>query len=190
MVTAAIYGLHGLPLPRASPLVRTESGPAVANVTPTVIYDTYSVTAYSVDRKGTNLQAVAEFQGQYMNKSDLAAFFKAEVYGWSRGDDRVSKFVGAPYARHEKAGLEAMLDVEYLMGVATGIVPYDIATTVVTTVTVGTGSGSPGTSPQPALITEDSPAGCHRRGAHSILGVPRERLLRRPVELHFDPAER
>lgn len=119
-VTGTIFGLHGLPAPRAPPLLHAGASKP-ANVTPTVIYATYSIGNYSVNKTNGNLQAVAEFQDQYMNQSDLRAFFRAEVYGYGKGDDEVSKYVGAPNAPSRGVGLEAMLDIEYLMGVATGV---------------------------------------------------------------------
>ena len=114
----AVHGLHGVPLPTRKRERRTSDAPP--ETLPSVLVETYGIHAKASGSRKVR-QAVAEFQGEYMNKSDLSTFFKAEVYGWSRGDDRVSKFVGAPYARHAKAGLEAMLDIEYLMGVATGV---------------------------------------------------------------------
>ena len=112
---ATIFGLHGLPAPRL------EKAPAVsvANVTPAVLWSTYSIGSPFVNREGKGRQAVAEFQGQFMDKADLATFFRAEVPNARPGDDQVRKFVGVPYK--EGAGVEALLDVEFLMGVAPGV---------------------------------------------------------------------
>ncbi len=63
---AAIFGLHGLPLPPQGP-IRTDANSGYASVTPTVLYQTYSVGGVSVNRSSTkNIQSVGEFQGQYM----------------------------------------------------------------------------------------------------------------------------
>ena len=61
-----------------------------------------------------------------MNKSDLKAFFAKEVSGYQPGDATVSKFVGQPYV--EGVGVEALLDVEFIMGMAPGVQTefYDI----------------------------------------------------------------
>ena len=52
---------------------------APASVDPTVIYSTYKVTKQAVRRSPTNRQAVAEFQGQFMNSTDLKALFAKYV---------------------------------------------------------------------------------------------------------------
>lgn len=88
---ATIHGLHGVPLP--PPLPR---GPVsgAANVTPAVLAATYHVGRPFVNRSGANVQAVAEFQNQFMKQEDLTAFFGAEVPHAQPGDDRISAFVG------------------------------------------------------------------------------------------------
>ena len=62
-------------------------------MTPAVLASTYSVGGVTVDRTGKNVQAVAEFQGQLMNKDDLTKFFEEEVPSAQAGDEQVSKFV-------------------------------------------------------------------------------------------------
>jgi len=120
---AAVFGVHGLPLPpKHNPRSQESSDrfPTSAKVTPTVITSTYNVAGVVVDRSGKNRQAVAEFQGQSMNSTDLATFFKNEVPEAQAGDDVVSKFVGSTGA--EGPGkVEASLDIQYIMGVAPGI---------------------------------------------------------------------
>ena len=123
---STIFGLHGAPLPTlpksatptAANLPTATSPSSPADVTPAVIASTYSIRQ-SVDRNGTNLQAVAEFQANRMAKEDLAAFFEKFVPASMPGDEQVSRFVGSPYKRG--AGVEADLDVQYLMGVAPGV---------------------------------------------------------------------
>ena len=120
----AIFGVHGAPLPptpsASTGSATTAPNPTVAKVTPTVLAQTYHVPQPpEVDRGSSNRQAVAEFQGQDMNKADLEAFFSAEVPAAQAGDDAVDKFVGVPYKKG--TGVEALLDIEFIMGVAPGV---------------------------------------------------------------------
>eukprot|EP00966_Prymnesium_polylepis_P001574 36475-Prymnesium_polylepis.1 len=86
-VTDTILGLHGLPVPRRSSLL-TDANKNPVKVTPSVLAKTYTIGAQHVNRNGTNIQAVAEFQGQYMSKQDLAKFFQHEVPSALAGDER------------------------------------------------------------------------------------------------------
>ena len=54
-----------------------------------------------------------------MNKTDLATMFDEVVPTAQEGDEVVSKFVGAPYK--EGSGVEAALDIQYIMGVMPGV---------------------------------------------------------------------
>lgn len=116
----AVYGLHGLPLNQPC---RTSSGAELhamsTEVTPSVLALTYHIDSSRVNRTGSNRQAVAEFQQQLMNTSDLTTFFRREVTGARQGDDRVRRFVGAPYVAGRS--VEASLDVQYLMGLSPGV---------------------------------------------------------------------
>ena len=109
---AATFGLHGIPMPSPAQAIGRADGDgatAPAKVTPAVIAATYTVGKPKVDHTGKNRQAVAEFQGQYMSKPDLAKYFTEEVPSAQSGDDEVAKFVGVPYkAGH---GVEALLDM-------------------------------------------------------------------------------
>lgn len=116
---AAVFGLHGVPLPSNPPRIsaaRTSDMPAA--VTPSVLLSTYSVNQ-TVNRQGKNIQAVSEFDNILMSKSDLTTFFKKLVPDAMPGDDQVSRFPAHPYK--SGAGVEADLDVQYLMGVAPGV---------------------------------------------------------------------
>ena len=119
--TAAVFGLRGLPLPKRVDLrgSGTVEGGAADDVTPAVLASTYSISGVSVKRGSSNVQAVAEFQGQLMNKSDLVNFFAHEVPTAQPGDEQVDKFVGVDYSAGE--GVEALLDIEFMMGVSPGI---------------------------------------------------------------------
>eukprot|EP00316_Scyphosphaera_apsteinii_P011229 CAMPEP_0119307148 /NCGR_PEP_ID=MMETSP1333-20130426/7721_1 /TAXON_ID=418940 /ORGANISM="Scyphosphaera apsteinii, Strain RCC1455" /LENGTH=758 /DNA_ID=CAMNT_0007310623 /DNA_START=26 /DNA_END=2302 /DNA_ORIENTATION=+ len=116
---ATIFGLHGIPRPPhlAAPALAPPHRPA--KVTPAVLAATYSIGTPYVDRGGKGIQSVAEFQGQYMSDKDLRSFFKAEVPNAQPGDDQVAKYVGVPYRKGD--GVEALLDVEFVMGVAPGV---------------------------------------------------------------------
>ena len=73
---SAIFGLHGLPLPKRSKFVALKSKATVspASVTPTLIGNTYNAS----NRRGTvgkaSRQAVGEFQGQDALDSDTKPF--------------------------------------------------------------------------------------------------------------------
>jgi tripeptidyl-peptidase-1 len=107
-------GLHGFPL---------EVGPKVANaqssqsnqVTPSLINSVYSIP--NVTKSGhKNIQAIAQFQGQYVAPSDLSTFCKS--YKPDSADCTISKFVGQNTP--SQPGVESMLDTEYIMGVGQG----------------------------------------------------------------------
>lgn len=112
---SAVYGLHGLPLPQGPrrPITRK-----MAAVTPAVLTKTYNVSI-PAGPSTKKSQAVAEFQGQTMKKSDLATFFKKYAKGLPASDHTVSKFVGKKPIGD--GGVEASLDIEYIMGVAPGV---------------------------------------------------------------------
>lgn len=61
-VTAAVFGLHGLPLPSVSPLVHITAGVSPAEVTPAVLTKTYNIGGVTPKSDTKNKQAVAEFQ--------------------------------------------------------------------------------------------------------------------------------
>ena len=114
---AAVFGLHGLPLPPLAPYDLDAATAAAAappgkpaDVTPSVFVDAYGVRGVTPSRSGANRQALAEFRGQTMNASDLRAFFARYVPSAQSGDDAVSKFVGD----HGEggAGTEASMDVQ------------------------------------------------------------------------------
>eukprot|EP00944_MAST-04C_sp_MAST-4C-sp1_P006994 g6994.t1 len=111
-----IFGLHGLPLPP-----RKEKGAPSqpASVTPSVIEQVYNIKDAKASGSLKNRQAVAEFQGQTMNDADLTEFFKNYVPNAASGDDKVYKFVGDP--GEGGPGVEASLDIQYIMGVAPGV---------------------------------------------------------------------
>ena len=119
---AAVFGVHGLPLPPKHNQVAATPAGEPPLVTPAVIASTYNVTGVVVDRSPSskNRQAVAEFQGQAMNSTDLVTFFKNEVPEAHAGDDAVSKFVGDRGA-DTSASIEGSLDIQFIMGIAPGV---------------------------------------------------------------------
>ena len=116
-----VVGLHGLPLPpRYTP--RTNVGASAkavaAEVLPAVIAKQYGIPKSIPSGSKTNRQAVAEFQGQTMNHTDLAKFFTQYVPDATSADAKVYATHGEP---KEGDGVEAILDIEYMMGVSPGI---------------------------------------------------------------------
>jgi len=110
-------GLHGFPLD-ASPVLGNAS--AFGDVTPSVINKAYGIDAKSVKRSGkTNIQAIGQFQGQYVSPSDLSKFCKQYA---SEADCSIDKFIGKNSG--SQPGIESMLDVEYIMGVAQGVTTW------------------------------------------------------------------
>lgn len=119
-VTAAVYGLHDFPLPPAKNGRKgaAQDGDAFP-IKPADIRKRYNVPngARGSGNKKVR-QAVAEFQGQWMNTADLKSFFRQFVPFAQSGDDSVYAYRG----NHETGvGDEALLDIEYIMGVAPGI---------------------------------------------------------------------
>lgn len=81
-------------------------------VTPPVVRATYNVTDPSpAVTDGQNIQAIAQFQGQYVSDSDLAKFCRK--YDPSSGSCAISKYVGDKNHGKEP-GIESMLDTEYI----------------------------------------------------------------------------
>jgi tripeptidyl-peptidase-1 len=107
-------GLHGFPLDSA-PVLGNSS--AAGAVTPTVINKVYGIDAKSVKRSGkTNIQGIGQFQGQYVSPTDLSDFCKQYD---STANCGIAKFIGKNVGT--QPGIESMLDVEYITGLATGV---------------------------------------------------------------------
>jgi tripeptidyl-peptidase-1 len=110
-------GLHGFPLD-AKPLVGNTTAGSV--VTPSVINKAYGIDQQTVKKSGkTNIQAIGQFQGQYVSTTDLSKFCQAYD---ATADCSIAKFVGANTA--SKPGIESMLDTEYITGVAEGVTTW------------------------------------------------------------------
>jgi len=89
-------------------------------VTPTVINKAYGIDKSTVKRSGhANIQAIGQFQGQYVSPSDLSKF--CTQYD-AAADCSIAKFIGKNIGT--SPGVESMLDVEYIMGVAQGVTTW------------------------------------------------------------------
>merc|ERR1719401_1737592 len=108
-------GLHGFPLD-AKPLVGNATAGAQV-VPPSVINKAYGIDQQTVKKSGkTNIQAIGQFQGQYVSATDLSKFCKAYD---AQADCSIAKFIGKNTA--SQPGVESMLDTEYITGVAEGV---------------------------------------------------------------------
>ncbi|XP_074865218.1 tripeptidyl-peptidase 1 isoform X2 [Carettochelys insculpta] len=87
-------------------------------VTPAVIRKRYNLTAGDIGVWPNNSQACAQFLEQYFHPADLAEFM--QLFGSGFGHrSRVEQVVG--HQGQGKAGLEASLDVEYIMSTGANI---------------------------------------------------------------------
>eukprot|EP01094_Clydonella_sp_ATCC50884_P021856 TRINITY_DN48_c0_g1_i1.p2 TRINITY_DN48_c0_g1~~TRINITY_DN48_c0_g1_i1.p2 ORF type:complete len:573 (+),score=234.19 TRINITY_DN48_c0_g1_i1:107-1720(+) len=114
-----VTGLPDIHLPNEKV---TKARPAFAAdplaITPDVIRARYNATDFTASAQNNSL-AVAEFQAQYYSPTDLTSFFNTYVPNAPAGADQVYKVVGTN--KPESPGIEASLDIEYIMGVAPGI---------------------------------------------------------------------
>jgi tripeptidyl-peptidase-1 len=116
---AAVYGLHGLPLPHLPSVAADPADPA--EVTPAVIAQTYGVSGVTPSGTVNNRQAVAEFVGQKTSSADLKSFFARYLPNATDSQSSVYRYVGNHTAATGSPGVEAELDIEYIMGVAPGV---------------------------------------------------------------------
>jgi tripeptidyl-peptidase-1 len=123
----AVFGVHAVParhrLHSSARLgtTRKERDPAPPIVAPRTISGLYKCNRTG-SRSLRNRQAVIEVMGQTMKESDLSSFFASYVPtgAWSKGDDAVYKFVGVD-GRGALASGEPTLDIEWIMGIAPGV---------------------------------------------------------------------
>jgi tripeptidyl-peptidase-1 len=114
---AVVYGVHGLPLPKKRESRAKKAPQDIVNVGPADISKTYKVSGRGSGSKKVR-QAVAEFQGQFANTDDLTMFFKNLVPNAKPGDEKVYAYKGN---KDSGDGIEALLDIEYIMGMAPGV---------------------------------------------------------------------
>ncbi|NWI65170.1 TPP1 peptidase, partial [Todus mexicanus] len=122
-----VGGLHRFPAerravsrtwaPRDAELRRQRAGFHLG-VTPSILRKRYNVTAADVGVVPNNSQACAQFLEQYFHQADLAEFM--HLFGSSFAHrSQVDRVVGRQ--GKGKAGLEASLDVEYIMSTGANI---------------------------------------------------------------------
>ncbi|XP_060918305.1 tripeptidyl-peptidase 1 [Labrus mixtus] len=117
-----VGGLHRLP-PKGQDLIRGRTHKRSKDglhlgVTPAVLRARYNMTATDVGTAQNNSQAVAQFLEQYYSPADLSEFMS--MYGQSfQHQSQVDRVVGTQGAG--KAGLEASLDIEYIMSTGANI---------------------------------------------------------------------
>merc|ERR1719375_2757054 len=111
-------GLHGFPLDSKPIIVGDAKAGNV--VTPSVINKAYGIDQQTVKKSGKpNIQAIGQFQGQYVSTTDLSQFCQAYD---AKADCSISKFVGKNTG--SRPGIESMLDTEYITGVAEGVTTW------------------------------------------------------------------
>jgi len=123
----SIVGLHGTPYKRSH--VNLGAQPrGVPDITPTVLKQVYNVEGVKVSRGSINRRATAEFQSQYTAQEDLSnwygQFMDKDIFDVQDGDELYTCGPAGgcePGPAGHKAGTEAMLDIEYIAGVAPGI---------------------------------------------------------------------
>ncbi|KAF7662662.1 hypothetical protein LDENG_00231180 [Lucifuga dentata] len=115
-----VGGLHRFPPKGQDPLSNRKNSKAGLHlgVTPAILRSRYNLTAADVGTSQNNSQAVAQFLEQYYHPADLAEFMS--LFGSSfQHMSTVERVVGTQGAG--KAGLEASLDVEYIMSTGANI---------------------------------------------------------------------
>ncbi|XP_022077336.1 tripeptidyl-peptidase 1 [Acanthochromis polyacanthus] len=115
-----VGGLHRLP-PKGQDLSKkpqqSQAGVHLG-VTPAILRARYNLTASDVGSTQNNSQAVAQFLEQYYHPADLAEFMNM-FGGTFQHLSQVDRVVGTQGTG--KAGLEASLDVEYIMSTGANI---------------------------------------------------------------------
>ncbi|NWU73274.1 TPP1 peptidase, partial [Pterocles burchelli] len=124
-----VGGLHRFPLERRAvsragdkeaEWRRQDRGPAMFHlgVTPAVLRKRYNMTGGDVGLQPNNSQACAQFLEQFFHQADVAEFM--QLFGGGFGHrTRVDRVVGRQGAG--RAGLEASLDVEYIMSTGANV---------------------------------------------------------------------
>jgi len=116
-VVDTFTGFHGFPLSRKvlkmTPAGGFQAGAEPA-VNPTKINEIHKIPEVKANSK--NIQAIAQFQGQYVSPTDLSNFCKK--YAPNKEKCVIKKFVGSN--EPGSPGIESMLDTEYIMGLGQG----------------------------------------------------------------------
>jgi len=107
-------GAHGFPLEYKAQRMNST---ADNSVTPTIINQAYGIDAKTFARHSeSNIQAIGQFQGQMVSPLDLSDFCKQFD---SEADCSIKKFIGQNIG--SEPGIESMLDVEYITGLAKSV---------------------------------------------------------------------
>ncbi|NWR59886.1 TPP1 peptidase, partial [Bucorvus abyssinicus] len=125
-----VGGLHRFPAERTA-VSRAQAGQDMASgqhrggraafhlgVTPSVLRQRYNMTGADVGLLPNHSQACAQFLEQYFHQADLAEFMQLFGSGFAH-QSQVDQVVG--HQGRGKAGLEASLDVEYIMSTGANI---------------------------------------------------------------------
>jgi len=115
-----VTGAVGFP-DLAVPMIQVNPSPnAGQDITPSVIRARYNISSTLVGTNSGNMHAVAEFQAQYYSPADLKQFWNAYVP--FAPFMPVAQVIGQNDPT--SPGIEASLDIEYIMGVAPNITTY------------------------------------------------------------------
>merc|ERR1719453_355454 len=109
-----VTGAHGFPLEYKAKQMNATAG---SYVTPTIVNQAYGIDAKTLARHSeSNIQGIGQFQGQYVSPTDLSDFCKQFD---SEADCSIKKFIGQNVG--SRPGIESMLDVEYMTGIAKSV---------------------------------------------------------------------
>lgn len=116
-----VGGLHRLP-PKGKDLIKASSERLKTGVhlgvTPSILRSRYNLSTTDVGTAQNNSQAVAQFLEQYYHPADLAEFMT--LYGGGfKHRSAVDRVIGTQGGG--KAGIEASLDIEYIMSTGANI---------------------------------------------------------------------
>lgn len=118
-VAAAIdtfTGFTGFPLKQMVQVQGNATGvQAGGAVKPALINQIHKIPTVTKSGK-TNIQAIAQFQGQYVSNNDLSNF--CSQYEPNGRKCKIAKYIGAN--EQSPAGVESMLDTEYIMSLGQG----------------------------------------------------------------------
>jgi len=114
-----LVGLPQIDMPLTAKQVQARSNRVGSEITPDIIRARYNCTDV-IAKASTNSHAVAEFQGQSYSPTDLSDFFAK--YVTNSKADTVAQVIGQN--NPDRPGIEASLDIEYIMGVAPNVTTW------------------------------------------------------------------
>ncbi|KAJ9452928.1 Tripeptidyl-peptidase sed3 [Diplonema papillatum] len=104
-------GFEGFPLPYKKKVQKSRKGAdALGDVTPTSFRSTYGITSLPAGSQ-RNIQAIAQFEGAYVDDSELSEFCKKYDNGTQC---TISKYIGKNSA---PGSVVSMVDTEYIMSI-------------------------------------------------------------------------